>query len=91
MCQGKWCCEGKVTDLKETKTCTGSESADGVAAHGSKEYSENMQIRVVWHGVAAHGSKEYSENMQIRVVWQSADGSVADQLEGEKFHILSEF
>ena len=70
MCQEKWCCEGKVTDLKETKTCTGSESADGVAAHGSKEYSENMQIRVVW---------------------QSADGSVADQLEGEKFHILSEF
>ena len=57
----------RAANLKETKTCTGSESADGVAAHGSKEYSENMQIRVVW---------------------QSADGSVADQLEGEKFHIL---
>jgi hypothetical protein len=56
--------------LKETKTCTGSESADGVAADGSKEYFEDMQICVVW---------------------QSANGSVADKLEGEKFHILSEF
>ena len=42
-------------------------------------------------GVAADGSKEYFEDMQICVVWQSANGSVADKLEGEKFHILSEF
>ena len=47
--------------MKETKTCTGSESADGVAADGSKEYFEDMQICVVW---------------------QSANGSVADKLEG---------
>jgi hypothetical protein len=36
----------EVTDFKETKTCTGLESADG-----PEEYSKKMMIRVVWQPV----------------------------------------
>ena len=37
-----------VADLKETKTFTGLESADGVAADGPEKYSKKMLIRDVW-------------------------------------------
>ena len=59
----------EVADLKETKTCTGPESADGVTTDEPEKYSKKMLIRIVW---------------------QSADGSVNDELEGEKVQILLE-
>jgi hypothetical protein len=34
--------------LKETKTCTGLQLADRVAADGLEEYSKKMLIHVVW-------------------------------------------
>ena len=40
--------EGKVADLKETKRCTGSGSADEAEPTGQKEYSMKMLIRAVW-------------------------------------------
>ena len=42
-------------------------------------------------GVAADRPEEYSKKMLIRIVWQSADGSIADESEGEKIQILLEF
>ena len=38
----------EVDDLKETKTYTGPESADGVAADVPEKYSKKMLIRDVW-------------------------------------------
>ena len=46
-CQGRRCYEGKVADLKETKTCTGSGPADGVMTDGPGEYSMKMLIHAV--------------------------------------------
>ena len=40
--------EGKVADLKKTKRCTGSGSADEAKPMGQKEYSMKMLIRAVW-------------------------------------------
>ena len=40
--------EEKVADLKETKRCTGSGSADDAEPTGQKEYSMKMLIRAVW-------------------------------------------
>ena len=37
-----------VADLKETKTCTGPESDDRVAADGSEEYSKKILIHIIW-------------------------------------------
>jgi hypothetical protein len=34
--------------LKETKRCTGSELADGIAADGLEEYFVKMLIRTFW-------------------------------------------
>jgi hypothetical protein len=47
-CQGKWYCEGKIADLEETKTCTGSGAADRVAADGLEEYSTKMLVHTFW-------------------------------------------
>ena len=38
----------RVADLEETKTCTGSGLADGVAADRPEEYSMKMLIRPIW-------------------------------------------
>ena len=38
----------KVTDLKETKICTGTELADKLTADGLEEYSKKMLICVDW-------------------------------------------
>ena len=48
MCQGRWYHERKVADSEETKTCTGSGSADEVAADGLEVYSMKMLIRTFW-------------------------------------------
>ena len=48
MCQGRKYYERKVVDFEETKICTGSGSADEVAADGLEEYSMKMLIHIVW-------------------------------------------
>ena len=56
----------EVDDLKETKTYTGPESADGVAADGPEEYSKKMLIHVVWQPTDdSIADKSEGEKVQI--------------------------
>ena len=61
-----------VADLKETKTFTGLESADGVAADGPEEYSKKMLICVVWQS-ADDSIADESEREKSRFYWNSDD------------------
>ena len=65
----------EVTNLKKTKTCTGPELADEVAADGSEEYSKEMLIRVVWKS-ADNGLADESDREKGFGFYQNSDDSV---------------
>ena len=57
----------KVADLKETKTCTGPESDDRVAADGSEEYSKKILIQIIWQS-ADDSIADESEGEKVWIV-----------------------
>ena len=77
MCQGRWCCEEKVADLKETKTCTGSGPADGAVTDEPEEYSMKMLIRIVWRSADEELPMSQEGNKKSEFC-EDSDDSVVD-------------
>ena len=56
----------KITDLKETKICTGTELADKLIADGLEEYSKKMLICVDWWSADGSVADEHMSFKQLQ-------------------------